>query len=59
MGIFQRIVDTIQYIRLHGWAEFREARKRYDTHARLQEYGEARFNKKNYIKQIQLAKKRK
>ena len=52
-----RLWDTVCYIREHGWAEYREARKRYDNHARLQGYGDAKFNKKNYIKNLNVLKK--
>jgi hypothetical protein len=51
--------DTLWYIWKNGWVEYREARRRYDTHSRLQGYSEGRFNKKKYIKQLNLLKKRK
>ena len=54
---FYHIWDTVCFIREHGWEEYKEARKRYDNHMRLTSYGDARFNKKNYIKQLNQAKR--
>ena len=51
--------DTICYIREHGWDEYCKARERYDNHMRLQAYGDAKFDKKKYIKNINALKKRK
>jgi hypothetical protein len=56
---FYHLWDTICYIHKNGWAEYCEARKRYDNHIRLQGYSEGKFNKKNYIKNINALKKRK
>jgi hypothetical protein len=57
MGVYKRLYDTILYIRQNGWVEYRKARKRYDEHMRLQSYGDAKYNKRNEIKQINARKK--
>lgn len=51
--------DTLCYIHDHGWAEYRKARERYDNHMRLQNYGDAKFNKRNYIKMLNQQRKAK
>ena len=55
----RHLINTVNYIRENGWEEYRAARARYDNHARLQSYSEGRFNKKDYIKNMKLLKKRK
>jgi membrane-bound lytic murein transglycosylase B len=53
-------VETIQYIRLHGWAEYRKARERYDKHQNAIQNIESRYSKVREIKRAnQLMKLRK
>ena len=46
---FTLLYDTLQYIRLHGWAEYRKARERYDRHQEALKNKEARYTKKGEI----------
>ena len=41
--------DTIQYIRLYGWDEYRLARQRYDRHQRTLKDQAARYTKQGEI----------
>jgi len=50
-------ITTLKYIYDHGWAEYKAARKRYDEHMRLTGYGEAKYNHRQAIKDVDLLKK--
>jgi hypothetical protein len=59
MGFIRHLFDTLQYIRKHGWHEYREARRRYDQHIQAQENRTFRYTKKGEIAMRNAMKKRK
>jgi hypothetical protein len=63
IGVFHRIVEAVQYIRLNGWAEYRAARRRYDEHTRLENQAmptkdERRQAKKQMIKRDKMRRRK-
>ena len=48
---------TLLFIYHHGWAEYREQRKRYDEHMRLKGYSVGRYNHRQAIKDANLHRK--
>jgi uncharacterized protein YeaO (DUF488 family) len=60
MNFWEKLVypfTTLIFIYKHGWAEYREQRRRYDEHMRLTGYGEAKYNHREAIKQANLLRK--
>lgn len=56
---FQLVYDTIQYIRLNGWAEYRKARERYDKHQEALKNRSYKYSKVGEIKmRNEIAKKK-
>jgi hypothetical protein len=50
-------LTTAIFIYRHGWAEYREQRKRYDEHMRLHGYSEGKYNHRQAIKDANLLRK--
>lgn len=57
MGFVSHLIETIQYIRKHGWAEYRAARARYDRHTRSQDGRVTKRDKLDFRKQIKKMQK--
>ena len=61
MGFLSHLLDTIAYIREHGWHEWRLARERYDKHIRAEEARQFKYSRKGEVemqKQIKKAKRK-
>jgi hypothetical protein len=60
MNFIEKLIfpfTTLQFIWEHGWAEYKEQRRRYDEHMRLTGYGDGKYNHKEAIKQANLMRK--
>jgi hypothetical protein len=58
MNFLSAIIETIQYIRKHGWREYRKARVRYDRFTRLNDQKVSKREKIDFVKQIKKQVKR-
>jgi hypothetical protein len=57
MGFVSHIIETIQYIREHGWAEYRKARQRYDRHIKSQDDRVTKRDRLDFRKQVKKMQK--
>jgi hypothetical protein len=57
MGFVSRIIEAIQYIREHGWKEYRAARARYDKHTKAVSTKPTKRERIDFIKSVKKMQK--